>query len=83
MSMVQAPGLPSPNHSMVSAAFRSGEISEFPNLFLTNRYPRIINSTVPFPRGALAIVTNVGWDAVDAEVPLTNGADAYGEIVWA
>ena len=28
------------------------------------------------------IVTNVRWDAVDAEVLLTNGAEAYGEVVW-
>ena len=28
------------------------------------------------------IVTNVRWDAVDAKVPITNGADAYGEVVW-
>jgi hypothetical protein len=33
-------------------------------------------------RGALAIVTNVGRDAMDAEVPLTSGAEADGEIVW-
>jgi hypothetical protein len=28
------------------------------------------------------IVTNVRWDAVDAEVPITNGAEAYGKGVW-
>jgi len=28
------------------------------------------------------IVTNVGRVAVDADVPKTNGADAYGEDVW-
>jgi hypothetical protein len=28
------------------------------------------------------VVTNVGWDAMDAEVPLTSGAEADGEIVW-
>ena len=28
------------------------------------------------------IVTNVGRGAVDAEVPTTNGAEAYGEDVW-
>ena len=28
------------------------------------------------------IVTNVRWDAVDVEVPTTNGAEAYGEDVW-
>jgi hypothetical protein len=32
--------------------------------------------------GRLAIVTNARWDAVDADVPLTNGADADGEVVW-
>jgi hypothetical protein len=28
------------------------------------------------------IVTNAGRDAVDAKVPLTNGAEADGEVVW-
>ena len=28
------------------------------------------------------IVTNVGRGAVDAEVPITNGTKAYGEVVW-
>ena len=32
--------------------------------------------------GALAIVTNVGRDAVDADALLTNGADADGKTVW-
>jgi len=32
--------------------------------------------------GRFAIVTDAGWDAVDVDVPLTNGADAYGEVVW-
>jgi hypothetical protein len=33
-------------------------------------------------RGALAIVTDVEQDAVDADALLTNGADADGEVVW-
>jgi len=33
-------------------------------------------------RGALAIVTNVGRVAVDADVAKTNATDAYGEVVW-
>ena len=56
---------------------------------------------IPPHRGALAIVTNAGKDAVDAAASgarrdagrvrrarersngeLTNGADAYGEVVW-
>jgi hypothetical protein len=32
--------------------------------------------------GRIMIVTNVGRGAVDAEVPITNGAEAYGENVW-
>jgi hypothetical protein len=33
-------------------------------------------------RGALAIVSNVRWDAVDVDVSRTKGIDAYGEDVW-
>jgi hypothetical protein len=32
--------------------------------------------------GRLAIVTNVRWDAVDTDVPLTNGTEVDGEVVW-
>jgi hypothetical protein len=32
--------------------------------------------------GRLAIVTNAGRDAMDVDVPLTNGAEADGEVVW-
>jgi hypothetical protein len=34
------------------------------------------------PEGRFAIVTDVRRDAVDADAPLTNGADADGEVVW-
>jgi hypothetical protein len=37
---------------------------------------------VPPHQGALAIVTNAGRDAMDVDAPLTNGADADGEVVW-
>jgi hypothetical protein len=33
-------------------------------------------------RGALAIVTDVERDAVDADAPITNGVEADGEGVW-
>ena len=37
----------------------------------------------PVPaRGALAIATNAGRGAMDAEVPLTKGTEAYGKDVW-
>jgi hypothetical protein len=32
--------------------------------------------------GRFAIVTNAGWDAVDVDVPITNGMEADGEGVW-
>jgi hypothetical protein len=32
--------------------------------------------------GRFAIVTNVRWDAVDAEVTTTSVTEAYGEVVW-
>ena len=34
------------------------------------------------PEGRFAIVTSVRRDAVDADAPLTNGAEADGEVVW-
>jgi hypothetical protein len=34
------------------------------------------------PEGRLAIVTDAGRDAVDVDAPLTNGAEADGEVVW-
>ena len=34
------------------------------------------------PEGRIMIVTNVGRGAVDAEVPITNGTEAYGKDVW-
>ena len=37
----------------------------------------------PVPiEGRFAIVTNAGRDAVDVAAPLTNGAQADGEVVW-
>jgi hypothetical protein len=32
--------------------------------------------------GRIAIVTDAGRDAVDADAPLTNGGKADGEVVW-
>ena len=37
----------------------------------------------PIPhKGRIAIVTDAGRDAVDADVLLTRGAEADGEVVW-
>jgi hypothetical protein len=41
----------------------------------------IPNRLVPL-EGRIAIVTDAGRDAVDAEVPITNGTEADGEDVW-
>jgi hypothetical protein len=43
---------------------------------------RCISKAVPAHRGALRNVIDAGRDAVDAAAPLTNGADAYGQVVW-
>ena len=43
---------------------------------------RPIYAAVSPREGRIAIVTNAGRDAVDAGAPITNGADAYGEVVW-
>jgi hypothetical protein len=44
-----------------------------------------IKAIIALPRlieGRFAIVTSVRRDAVDADAPLTNGAEADGEVVW-
>ena len=41
----------------------------------------MLHRLVPL-EGRLAIVTDAGRDAVDADVPITNGAKADGEVVW-
>jgi hypothetical protein len=66
-----------------------GQISEscpapFAKIFRFAIYPNhfyIPRRLVPH-EGRIAIVTDAGWDAVDADAPLTNGADADGEVVW-
>jgi hypothetical protein len=34
------------------------------------------------PEGRIAIVTDAGLDAMDADALLTNGAEADGKVVW-
>ena len=41
-----------------------------------------INRIPSRPEGRIMIVTNVGRGAMDAEVPLAKGAEAYGKDVW-
>jgi hypothetical protein len=50
-------------------------------LHIRPKSPAYLRYPVPY-EGRFAIVTNVGWDAVDAEALLTNGAKADGEVVW-
>ena len=51
-------------------------------LFIRNKNQASV-SLVPFhSEGRLAIVTDAGRDAVAADVPITNGAEADGKIVW-
>ncbi len=53
------------------------------NILIFRRPKSLYNSWRPVPsEGRLAIVTNAGRDAVDVDVPLTNGTEADGEVVW-
>jgi hypothetical protein len=56
----------------------------FAKIFLFSSDPnhRLIPSRPVPQRGRLAIVTNAGRDAVDAEALLTNSAQADGEVAW-
>jgi hypothetical protein len=42
---------------------------------------RLIHRRLVPHEGRLAIVTDAGRDAVDVDAPITNGAEADGEIV--
>jgi hypothetical protein len=55
----------------------------FKNIFVPDlpKSPPYLRRPVPL-EGRLAIVTDAGRDAVDVEVPITNGAEADGEVVW-
>jgi hypothetical protein len=63
------------NHQILSSPSRKNI------LFFRSANQRYIHSVSP-PAGALAIVTDVGRDAVDAWVPWTSGIGADGEAVW-
>jgi len=54
------------------------KINFFANQPKSKQNPRCL---VPL-EGRIAIVTDAGRDAVDADAPLTNGAKADGEVVW-
>jgi hypothetical protein len=53
------------------------------NISVYQKTKSVLYQTHPVPlRRALAVVTNEGRVAVDADVPKANGADAYGKDVW-
>ncbi len=54
--------------------FRTFRLPSEPNQFTDSRRP--------VPQRGVAHVTDAGRDAVDAAARVTNGADAYGEVVW-
>jgi hypothetical protein len=51
--------------------------SGFPKSQITGKFPPSCPT-----EGRFAIVTDAGQDAVDVEAPITNGAEADGEVVW-
>ena len=52
------------------------------NSLFQNRELDYIGCIPSRPEGRIMIVTNVGRGAVDADVPKTNGMEAYGKDVW-
>ena len=61
----------------------SQKYSEFSELNLTPYPNHFYRYAIPsHTEGRLAIVTDAGRDAVDADALLTNGAEADGEVVW-
>jgi hypothetical protein len=66
-----------------------GQISKFlsspfrKNILIFRRPNQLYILCRPVPlEGRFAIVTDAGRDAVDADVPITNGTEADGEGVW-
>jgi len=58
-------------------------VSDFQKIFLTpTQIICILRASRSTKRGGSRSSRNAGRDAVDAEVPITNGTDAYGEVVW-
>jgi hypothetical protein len=53
------------------------------NILIFRNTKSLAYSSRPVPlEGRFAIVTDAGQDAVDVEAPITNGAEADGEVVW-
>jgi hypothetical protein len=50
-------------------------------IFRNRKSVYIHGHPVPF-EGRIVIVTDAGWGAVDVDAPITNGAEADGEVVW-
>jgi hypothetical protein len=77
------PYAPLPDGQIIWAIYRPScpaplkKYSDFPKTQIT-LYPRPSCPT----EGRFAIVTDAGQDAVDVEAPITNGAEADGEVVW-
>ena len=53
-----------------------------PKIFLSENQKLWYFRTSRLDKRGVRVVTNAGRDAMDAEVPLTSGAEADGEIVW-
>jgi hypothetical protein len=53
------------------------------NILIFRNSKSLVYLRHPVPlEGRFAIVTDAGWDAVDVEARITNGAEADGEVVW-
>ncbi len=53
------------------------------NILIFRNSKSLVYSRRPVPfEGRFAVVADPGWEPVDAETPITNGAEADGEVVW-
>jgi hypothetical protein len=66
-------------------ASRAHRVQPLSKKYFCSRLTQITFKSTAIPsrsEGRFAIVTDAGRDAVDVAAPLTNGAQADGEVVW-
>ena len=74
---------PSRKSLRFSGSASSKKFAEIENISVYQNIKPVLYHSHPVPlKGASAIVTNEGRGAMDAEVPLTKGMEAYGKDVW-
>ena len=76
------PDTPSSRYHRIRQQRPFGQFLNFRTFRLPSEPNQFTDSRRPVPQRGVAHVTDAGRDAVDAAARVTNGADAYGEVVW-